>query len=460
MEHPHIMTGKDGWRKGMKKKINTGMTLVALLGILTTMVLLTAVFYGVFRRQTVADLRIYALLLQEESPEEILSAGRNMRREKVRITILDAEGGVLYDNLTDSAEMENHSQRPEIRSAMESGEGHAVRRSSTLDKSTFYYAIRLNDGRLLRVAAEAESIYSILGSVLPSLAWIGAVLLLLSLLLAHRLTDSLLEPVRKLADHLGDGEEICFYEELAPFVRTIQKQHLDIVENARLRQEFTANVTHELKTPLTAISGYAELIETGMAEGEDVVRFAGGIHKSAQRLLRLINDILRLSELDDSQEEMKTERVNLYELAAVCVEMLKVSAGKHRVRLQMTGEECHVRGNRIMLEELLYNLCDNAIRYNVEGGMVQVDVYREQEQVILTVQDTGIGIPAEHQERIFERFYRVDKSRSKSTGGTGLGLAIVKHIVAGHQAVLRLESSPGNGTMMQVIFDRYRDSIP
>ena len=274
----------------------------------------------------------------------------------------------------------------------------------------------------------------------------------MSLLLAHRLTDSLLEPVKKLADHLDDGEEITYYEELEPFVQTIRKQHWDIVENARLRQEFTANVTHELKTPLTSISGYAELIETGMASGEDVIRFAGGIHQSAQRLLHLINDIIRLSELDSSREESMTERVNLYELAAVCVEMLEVSAQKHKVSLRMEGGSCYVQGNRLMLEELLFNLCDNAIRYNVEGGLVQVDVHREREQVILTVQDTGIGIPQEHQERIFERFYRVDKSRSKSTGGTGLGLAIVKHIVARHQAQLKLESSPGKGTAIRVVF--------
>lgn len=436
----------------MKKKINTRMILVSVLGILATMVMLTAVFYGVFRQQMMADLRIYALLLQEESQEELMLTGSNMRKEKVRITMLDAQGGVLYDNQTDSADMENHSLRPEIRSAMEDGEGQAIRRSATLDKSTFYYAVKLADGRLLRVATEAESIYSILGSIMPSLVWIGAVLLLLSLLLAHHLTDSLLEPVKKLADHLGDGEEITYYEELEPFVRTIRKQHSDIVESARLRQEFTANVTHELKTPLTSISGYAELIERGMASGEDVIRFAGGIHQSAQRLLHLINDIIRLSELDDSREESMAERVNLYELAAVCVEMLEVSAEKHKVSLRIEGSTCYVLGNRLMLEELLYNLCDNAIRYNVEEGVVRVDVHREREQVILTVQDTGIGIPKEHQERIFERFYRVDKSRSKSTGGTGLGLAIVKHIVARHQAQLKLESSPGEGTAIQVFF--------
>ncbi|MDE7224890.1 MAG: two-component sensor histidine kinase, partial [Acetatifactor sp.] len=247
----------------MKKKINARMVLVAVLGILATMALLLAVFHKLFQRQMIADLRVYALLLEErDSKEEMRRQGEIIQKEGVRITLLDDQGDVLYDNQTDSAAMENHRQRPEVRSAMEEGEGQAVRRSATLDKSTFYYTIRLTDGRVLRVATEAESIYSILSSALPSLVWIAAVLVLLSFLLAHYLTESLVEPIEKLADHLDDGTEITHYEELEPFIRTIQKQHRSIVENARLRQEFTANVSHELKTPLTSISGYAELIET------------------------------------------------------------------------------------------------------------------------------------------------------------------------------------------------------
>ncbi len=437
----------------MKRKINARMVLVAVLGIVTTMVLLTAVFYEMFKRQMVDDLRIYALLLQREiDQDQLLQSDEDILKEKVRVTLLNAQGEVLYDNQADSMDMENHSQRPEVQEAMETGEGQAVRRSATLDKSTFYYAVKLENGRILRVAVEAESIYSILGRAMPNLVWICGVLVLLSLLLAHYLTRSLVEPIEKLAEHLDDGMEITHYEELEPFIRTIQKQHQDIMENAKLRQEFTANVTHELKTPLTSISGYAELIETGMASGEDIVRFSRGIHQNAQRLLTLINDIIRLSELDDSQEELATERLNLYELAATCVEMLSVSAEKHQVRLQMDGSDSYVLGDRMMLEELLYNLCDNAIRYNNEKGQVQVQVQQKGDQVILMVRDTGIGIPKEHQDRIFERFYRVDKSRSKSTGGTGLGLAIVKHIIARHHAELRMESQPGEGTAIWVTF--------
>ena len=228
----------------------------------------------------------------------------------------------------------------------------------------------------------------------------------------------------------------------------------ELIKNSKMRQEFTSNVTHELKTPLTSISGYAELIETGLASGDDIVRFARGIHKSANRLLILINDIIRLSELDNEEQELVTEHLNLYQLAVTCVEMLETNAEKHHVTISIQGENSYIEGNKMMMEELLYNLCDNAIRYNNENGTVLVEVHAEGEYVNLTVEDTGIGISKEHQERIFERFYRVDKSRSKSTGGTGLGLAIVKHIVEKHHAKLAVESEAGQGTSMRITFER------
>ena len=235
-------------------------------------------------------------------------------------------------------------------------------------------------------------------------------------------------------------------------METIKKQHEDILQNARIRQEFTANVSHELKTPLTAISGYSELIENRMAEGEAAVRFAKEIHHSSNRLLTLINDLIHLSELDSMQLEETKEMVDLYEVARSCVAMLQLQAEKHQVNLALLGVSCQVLSTRQKMEELVYNLCDNAIRYNNKGGSVYVTVRPSGKKVILSVKDTGIGIPKEHQERIFERFYRVDKSRSKSTGGTGLGLAIVKHIVAGSNASMELDSEEGKGTEIRVIF--------
>ena len=263
-----------------------------------------------------------------------------------------------------------------------------------------------------------------------------------------------MKPIEQLAEHLDECESIPVYKEMVPFVHTIQKQHEDIMKNARMRQDFTANVSHELKTPLTAISGYAELMEHHMAAEADIPRFAGEIHKSANRLLLMINDIIRLSELDAMETtSMAFDRVPLYQLAENCVDMLQVSAEKHQVTLTLQGTPCHIAGSREMMEETLYNLCDNAIRYNNAGGSVTVTVKPQGSKVLLSVEDTGIGIPKEHQARVFERFYRVDKSRSKATGGTGLGLAIVKHIVAQHGAELLLESEEGKGTKITILFD-------
>ena len=242
------------------------------------------------------------------------------------------------------------------------------------------------------------------------------------------------------------------YKELEPFMQTIRTQHENILRAAKMRQDFTANVSHELKTPLTAISGYSELLETGMVQGEEVRRYAGEIHHNSNRLLALINDIIHLSEMDRTEYEVPMQLVNLAELVQQNLDSLKMSAEQRKVSLRYVGEQASVYGNAGLLEELLWNLCENAIRYNVENGVVKVQIEKEREQVKLIVSDTGIGISAEHQERIFERFYRVDKSRSKETGGTGLGLAIVKHIVAQHDAELFLESRPGEGTKITVSF--------
>ena len=233
---------------------------------------------------------------------------------------------------------------------------------------------------------------------------------------------------------------------------TIRQQHDDIIKSAQMRQEFTANVSHELKTPLTAISGYAELIEHGMADAENSKRFAGEIHKNSVRLLSLINDIIQLSQLDGGKNHSEYADIDLYKLAAECVDMLKMNARKQNVTMKLCGKPCTVYADRQLMEELLYNLCDNAIRYNNRGGSVTVTVDEKDGHVFLSIRDTGIGIPTEHQDRVFERFYRVDKSRSKATGGTGLGLAIVKHIVAQHGASISLESQAGKGTEIRVEF--------
>ena len=270
--------------------------------------------------------------------------------------------------------------------------------------------------------------------------------------LSTKLTNSIVDSVEQVANKMDHIEDVLAYEELLPVIKTIQKQHEDIINMVNIRQEFTANVSHELKTPLTAISGYAELIQSGMTQPEDAKRFSGEIVRNSTRLLVLINDIIRLSELDVTEEEITFTPVELKEVAQNCVELLEPLAKKNNVSIVADGDTAWVASDRAMLEEIVYNLCDNAIRYNRPGGQVFVETYQSDGKVVLTVRDNGIGISKENQKRIFERFYRVDKSRSKDSGGTGLGLAIVKHLAKRCGTEIQLESEEGLGTVMRLVF--------
>ena len=440
----------------MKKKINKMMILIATVTILLTMVLITVVYYDLFRRQVLEDLKSYGSLLKScSSVEEIKENGVPVESD-LRLTLIGSDGQVLYDNEADSVAMGNHASRPEIQEAMRDGEGEAVRNSETLSQSTFYYAIRLEDGSILRLSKDARSIYSIFRQALPMMVGIFVVLLVLCMVAARVLTTKLVAPIEKLAQNIGECTEMQTYEELTPFMTMIRKQHEDIMKNARMRQEFSANVSHELKTPLTSISGYAELIETGIAKPEDVPCFAQKIHVEASRMIQLVNDILQLSSLDNASEagsEPEMETVDLLTVAKDCVERQKLNARRAYISLNCLGESALVHGNRALLDELCQNLCDNAIRYNRPGGKVQITTACSRNgHCTLTVADNGIGIPKEAQSSVFERFYRVDKSRSKATGGTGLGLAIVKHIARIHNARIKLESQVDVGTTITVTF--------
>ncbi|EET62083.1 ATPase/histidine kinase/DNA gyrase B/HSP90 domain protein [Marvinbryantia formatexigens DSM 14469] len=438
----------------MRKKINAQFLLITAVEIILTVFLSVFVCYNLFQEEVISSLRTYAHVIKSSGifDEQSDASLQDDAVEGLRITLIDEDGTVVFDSNADIGQMDNHGQRPEIQSALENGEAEIVRRSDTLDKNTYYYAIRLDDGRILRVAKEAGSVWSFLLPLIPVLLFMGMALFLVCLVLAHFLTKSIISPIEDMAQHMDDEEYEIAYKEMKPFLDMIQKQHSDIVKSSQMRQEFTANVSHELKTPLTAISGYSELIESGIATKEDTVRFSAEIHKSSNRLLMLINDILRLSELDSSEDVLVKETVDLYELAEKCVDMMQVNAEKHHVTLRLAGGSCFIQANREMIEEVMYNLCSNAIRYNVPDGSVVMTVGMEGNHAVLTVEDTGIGIPEEDQKRIFERFYRVDKSRSKSTGGTGLGLAIVKHAVAKHGAEIGLWSKTGVGTRMRVVF--------
>lgn len=432
----------------MKKKILSQFLKVTLIAIVITLFMSVIVFYELFKKQVFHDLKSEA-----EFARYTIDDLSDEKQFDVRVTWIGTDGNVLYDSETET--LENHSDRPEYIDAVKTGEGKSVRKSDTLSKRIFYYAMRLEDGTVIRIAKEAESIWTIFMSALPIIIGLTVLLYVMCYFLSKHLTAKLVKPVEELVNNAANPSLVPEYKELVPFVGALKEQREDILRSATMRQEFTANVSHELKTPLTAISGYAELIENGMVSGDDSVRFAGEIRKNSTRLLSLINDIINLSELDDGVK-LNLERMDLYEAAKNCVKNLEVAAAKNNVKLMLLGTSAYINADRAMMDEVLYNLCDNAIRYNNKdkGGNVIVDVSNTLDgKVKLTVKDDGIGIGKEHQERIFERFYRVDKSRSRESGGTGLGLAIVKHILTSHGAQLELESELGKGTCITVTFE-------
>ncbi|MBO5485605.1 MAG: ATP-binding protein [Eubacterium sp.] len=445
----------------MKKRIQVNFFVIAAISIMAVLSLTTIVFYNMFQDEVMENLEAFAHVLvhDEDIMAEIKSNGleeENMNH--VRITVVDQQGNVVADSTVTEGKMENHKDRPEIQDAIKNGEGKSIRNSSTLSKASFYYAIRMEDGNILRLSKESQSFFSFLVRISPIFIVVVMVLILISVLLSRILAKSIVAPIEKLARNMESDQPVTTYKELSPFLTTIKKQHEDIVRSSKLRQEFTANVSHELKTPLTSISGYSELIENGMATDSDVTRFAGEIHKSANRLLNLINDILQLSKLDSMDLTGEFQTVDLAGIVKDCVEMLQLNADKRKVKLHFSSQgEFMVKGSAKMLEEMVYNLIDNGIRYNKEQGEVSVTLWREEHTIRLSVKDTGIGIHEKNVERIFERFYRVDKSRSKATGGTGLGLAIVKHIVVCHGASIEVKSKEGTGTEMIVTFEQINE---
>lgn len=428
----------------MKKKINARLIQIGILSIVITSLVMTAAFYAQVKRQVFSDLEIMTnILLEEDSFEN--------KVDNLRITVINKDGSVAYDSNVDASKLDSHIDRPEVKDAMRTGTGEDERRSDTLSESVFYYALKMDNGQILRVGKEARSVFSILLSMLPVSIGIGILLVLICMVLAHYLTKSMVKPIDKMAADLDHINEAEVYPELIPFARKIRAQHEEILSAANTRQEFTANVTHELKTPLAAISGYAELMEAGMANEGDIKRFSGEIRKSAARLLTLINDIIKLSQLDSGNAGEVLEPVNIAEIAEDSVEMLSLGASKNQVTISYEGvKEADVKIGKELAQELVFNLIANAVRYNKKGGKVFVKVLKDDTHIIFFVEDTGIGIPKEHQERIFERFYRVDKSRSKELGGTGLGLAIVKHICSLTGGDLVLKSEPGKGTKISV----------
>lgn len=443
----------------MKQRIMNHVGLLAALSILITFFAASIVMYqkyNSYMRQDVKNESRYLEYVLENMGEEYLT--REVGKITTsRITLFQNDGTVLFDSEKDAKSMENHKNRPEVKAAIKHGEGEMIRISETLSQQTFYYALQLGDGKILRVAMTTDSVLTTLLSSFTLMGILLITVLCLSFVVVERQTKRLIEPINRL--DLEHPLEHVEYEELRPLLNRVDEQNRQIAKQVEelkqaeeVRREFSANVSHELKTPLMSISGYAEIIKNGMVRQEDVPEFAGRIYDEASRLTSLVKDIIEISKLDEKSGEMPFEQVDLYELMEDVCQNLTLHGKKRNVTISAEGSRAEVYGVRHILYEMMYNLVDNAIQYNKEGGFVKVSLEPEKNRVRFCVEDSGIGIAKEEQERIFERFYRVDKSHSRKTGGTGLGLSIVKHGAALHHANIKLSSQPGQGTRIQILF--------
>lgn len=453
----------------MKDRIRYSLIYMGVLAALFAVIFTTRVFEGEMAEQLKGHLREKLRLVEIAYANEMVGNAPHklaqFANEDLRITLIDSTGAILYDSDAEASKMENHNDREEVTDAFAKGVGEDLRYSTTLQAKAFYFAKRLRDGNVLRLGTRQASLKQAYSKTLPYLFSLLAAIVVAAILIAIGLSRVFISPLQKLVDQLGTPEWKNIeniYKEISPLVNVIQKQDLELqltIEQlsnekqkiSHLKDEFTANASHELKTPLTSISGYAELIESGMAKPEDIKVFAGKIHKEAKRLQSIANDIITLSKLNDRESEPfdLSEKVNLWNLSHTCIDSLILNANKKMVQLSLDGDsKAEVAGNSKLIYEMIFNLVDNAVRYTEPGGKVVVLVQPN----AVVVKDTGIGIPEESQSRIFERFYRVDKSRSKETGGTGLGLAIVKHIAEVHHANIHLNSTVGFGTEIKISF--------
>ena len=406
---------------------------------------------------------IAASLNSDDTTDTDQDIVRMLTPQKMRATLVAPDGTVVYDTKFEASSLPNHADRQEIQEALSSGTGETERPSDTAGNVSLYYAQRLDSGDVLRLSEDRESVTAIFTHDIGLLVSIVALVVLGAWAASRMLSKRLVKPILDIDTTAAKAE--APYRELEPLVDRLNDQQAELMAQMdklrdadAYRLEFTANVTHELKTPIASIQGAAELIRDGIARPEDIPEFAGRIYSSARRLSSLVSDILTLSKMDESERAgdsqllgPKTE-CDLCQIAGDVTDRLQDKAKRAGVRLTLEGQKCMVVGNAGLLDEMVSNLCDNAIRYNRVNGKVYVWVYQIAGRPTVSVSDTGIGIPEEAQPKVFERFYRVDKSRSRSNGGTGLGLAIVKHAAAFHNAKIDLKSKLGEGTTITVTF--------
>lgn len=436
----------------MRARIQKSMFLILSATLLISYILISVIVY----RQNLSILETevkqeanYICAAIDITGSEYLEQ-LDMVEADTRVTRIDTEGNVLYDSRRDESTLDNHRERKEVKEAIASGEGEDVRMSDTVRKEMYYYALLLKDGTVLRTSKTMDSLVSTALNMIPVMGVLAIVMLIAAYFLARWQTALLIKPINELdIEHPLEND---VYEELTPLLKAMDKQNKEKDAVSNMRKEFSANVSHELKTPLTSISGYAEIMKNGMVRPEDIQKFSERIYKEARRLITLVEDIIKLSKLDEASVDLEKEDVELFSLCREIVSRLSPQANEKHVHIIVQGEPVIYHGIRQILDEMFYNICENAIKYNVDGGRVVVWVGNTLEGPKVCVADNGIGIPEEHLDRIFERFYRVDKSHSKETGGTGLGLSIVKHGALLHGAKVSVESKVGEGTRIEIKF--------
>lgn len=549
--------------KKIFKSIMFVCALVLAVGLAAVMGILYSNFDGQMRKELSKEAAYLAYGVEQQGVDYL----KNIKDKSARITYIDQDGTVLFDNEADVSEMKNHSDRTEFQKAEKYGAGESSRYSDTLSEKTIYYALRLKDGTVLRVSGTQDSVLALVENLIFPLCGLLCLMLILSGIMASAISKRIVKPINEL--DLESPKENRIYEELSPLLSKIHRQnreiqnqlelakqqqeefslitenmqeglividkytmilsanssawnlfHMDRVrqgesvycldreeefrhaieqvlsgehtelvlklngsdiqlianpvirdkktegavvllvnvteklERESLRREFSANVSHELKTPLTSISGFAEIMQGGLVKNEDIPKFAGRIYKESQRLLQLVEDVIQISQLDEEKTSYVWEPVDVYQVCKNAFESLKEKAKRLNVHLYICGERMKMEAVRTLLEEAIYNVCDNAIKYNRNDGSVSVFLTQTAQEIQIVVKDTGVGIPKEDQNRVFERFYRVDKSHSKEIGGTGLGLSIVKHAVGALKGSVILRSEEGNGTEICMKFPK------
>ena len=422
----------------MKKKINIQFIIITIVAIITTVSLSTLVFYKLFKKEVMESIKTNCELIIDSDSEHIISQPDNIRENafgdcinELRITLIAADGTAVYDSDVATSAMENHKERPEVIAAINNGYGEAVRKSHTIDKNSFYYAKRLDNGYVLRVSKEAGSITSVFLSVIPIIGFICIILFIICIMLSHFLTKSIIQPIEDMADNLDSSENINVYKELNPFVDTIRKQHADIMRNANMRQEFTANVSHELKTPIALIQGYAEGLKEGVNEDAESREFyCEVIMDEASKMNQMVKNLLTLNQLEFGDEDIVFDRFNLTALVRGVLQSMEIMADQAGAKIFLhTEEDIYAWADQFKVEQVVKNYVSNAC-HHVSGDMViEVKMVQKDGKVRVSVFNTGTPIPEADIVHIWDKFYKVDKAHTREYGGNGIGLSIVKAIM-------------------------------